>query len=760
MSTKRTKTESGTPRFDGQAKSTGSATYTEDIPDPLGVAFGATLSSPFSHARIRSINTKKAERIPGVLAIVTRDHLDGLDPYLRGPGFAGGTPNNRPFVAIDKVRYDGELIAGVAAESLAIAQKAALLIEVDYEHLPLVFDAEEALQPGAPLIHEDRDSNFVGEYRWEWGDVDQGFRESDHIFEDSYIFPSVFHHPMETIGGCIAEFRNGAIDLLAPIQHLFHAQEEIAEMFDLDPGQVRIRMPYIGGGYGAKELKMVHLLALLLARKTNRPIKMLPSTEGSFRTDSRHKMVYKVKTGVMSDGTLVAQDIELIINEGAYARGLGVNRLAIAGAWGPYIVPHMRMVGHSTWTNTVPAGAFRSLGKAQVTWGYESNLDSIARQLGMEPMEFRIKNFMPRGHSIVEGTSLLDADYDDLLREAASTIHWDGKSNRVGPTDPPPNNAAAPLRGHGLSTTFRHGYVGASNTHATATLDRTGVVKILQTCTEIGQGIYTVCARVASETLGIPESQVEVSHPDTIHPYSDGAASSRDTVCMGLAVKYACEDLGKQLIDVAVNAKGGQPDEWRLEGGRLWRGEDDYTFADVLTGFSLSRSSTIYGHGIHRSARLDNPFMGEVPHWEVSVGAAEVEVDPETGEITLLQYATVGDVGTAIHPVGCKSQLDGGAIMGLGDALYEEMVYEDGQFLNGDDMQYRMPFLEDIPEKFYSVMVENHDGPGPEGSKGMGQTAVSPIAPAIGNAIYDAIGVRVKSLPITPEKILRALGKL
>ena len=754
-----TKTESGY-RFDAYDKATGKAVYTEDIPAPLGVAYGAVLASPYSHARIRSINTENAEQLPGVLAIVTRDTLDGVDPFLRGPGFAGGTPANRSFIAIDKVRYDGELVAGVAAESLAIAQEATRLIEVDYEELPAVFDAQESLKPGATLLHEDRDSNYAGEYQWGWGDVEQGFRESDHILEDMYVFPSVFHHPMETLGGCVAEFRNGQIDLLAPIQHLFHGQDEIAEMFELDPDNVRIRMPYIGGGYGAKELKMVHLVALFLARKTGRPIKFVPSTEESFRTDARHNIVYKVKTGVKFDGTLVAQEIELVVNEGAYARGLGVNRLAIAGAWGPYVVPHMRMVGRSVYTNTVPAGSFRSLGKAQVTWGYESNLDNIARRLGIEPMEFRIKNFMPRGHNVVDGTSPLDADYDDLLRQAAEAIHWDGKSNRVGAAATTPETGSKPLRGRGLATTFRHGYVGASNTYATATLNRTGIVKILHTCTEIGQGIYTIIAHVASTTLGIPESQIEVSHPDTIHPFSDGVASSRDTVCMGLAVQYACEDLKRELIDVAAKSKGGEPEEWRLEGGRLWHGEKDYSFSDILTGFSLSRSSTIYGKGIHRSSKRDNPFMGEVPHWEVSVGAAEVEVDPETGEVRLLQYVTVGDVGKAVHPVGCKSQLDGGAIMGLGDAMYEEMAYRDGQFANGDDMQYRMPFMEDIPEGFYSVMVENGDGPGPEGSKGMGQTAVSPIAPAIGNAVFDAVGVRIKELPITPEKVLRALGKL
>jgi CO/xanthine dehydrogenase Mo-binding subunit len=758
--TKPSAAETGGARFDALAKATGKAIYTEDLSEPLGVAYGATLRSPYSHARIRSIDVEKATQLPGVLAVVTRDHLEGMDPYIHLGGFGGSVPTNQSFIAVDNVRFDGDLVAGVAAESLALAQEAIKLIQVDYEELPVIFDPKEAIDPSAPLIHETHGTNVVGEYQWGWGDVARGFQEAERIFEDEYSFPGIFHHPMENLGGCTAEFRDGRVTLWAPIQHLFMGRDEIAELFKIDQEQVRIVMPYIGGGYGAKELKTSHLVALFLARKTGRPVKLMPSAEESFRFDSRHSMIYKVKTGVKSDGTLTAQEIELLVNEGAYAHGMGVTRLAIAGAWGPYVVPNISMIGRSIWTNTVPAGSFRSLGKAQVTWSYESHLDDIARKLGIEPMEFRVKNFMRRGHTIAEGTSPLDADYEKLLRQAAEAIQWDGKSNRVGQTAATPETGSKPLRGRGLSTTFRHGYVGASNTYAEAVANHTGRVQIRHTCAEIGQGMYTVIASIAAKTLGIPIDRVDVTHPDTNYPYSDGIASSRDTVCMGLAVQYACEDLIHELIDLAANAKGGTPDEWRMEEGLLWRGEQDYSIGELLTGFSLGRTAQVIGKGVHRTSRRDNPFMGEVPHWEVSVGAAEVEVDPETGNVTLLKYATVGDVGKAIHPVGCKSQLDGAAIMGLGNAMYEEMVYQDEQFLNGDDMQYRMPFLEDIPEGFISIMVENGDGPGPEGAKGMGQTGVSPIAPAIGNAVFDAVGARIKDLPITPEKVLQALGKI
>jgi CO/xanthine dehydrogenase Mo-binding subunit len=265
-------------------------------------------------------------------------------------------------------------------------------------------------------------------------------------------------------------------------------------------------------------------------------------------------------------------------------------------------------------------------------------------------------------------------------------------------------------------------------------------------------------ARVASETLGVPESQVEVTHPHTDLPYSDGVGSSRDTVSMGMATQRACEDLKRQLVEVAAKAIGGTPDEWRCAAGQLWRGERPYPIGGVIG--TLARSLVIRGTGHYSTPRADNVWQGVVPHWELSVGAAEVEVDPETGDVTLLQYVIAADVGTAVHPVACKSQLDGGSVMGLGDALYEEMLYGDGQLLNGDSFQYRLPLLHDLPPRFTSIMVENHDGPGPLGAKGMSQTAVSPIAPAMANAIYDAVGVRLKDLPITPEKVLRGLGKL
>jgi CO/xanthine dehydrogenase Mo-binding subunit len=427
-------------------------------------------------------------------------------------------------------------------------------------------------------------------------------------------------------------------------------------------------------------------------------------------------------------------------------------------AWGPYRIPHFRVVAKSYFTNKIPATAFRAVGRAQTTWGYESHYDVIARELGIEPMDFRLKNFYRRGDLVAEGTSPFDSDLDDLLRRAVEAIGWDGRSGSLGGTAASPVASPRRLRGRGMATGFRHGYSGTSDTWVTVTADSKGRVKVLHTGIEIGQGLYTVLTQVAAQTLEIPEALVQISHPDTSLPFFHGVGSSRCTVSLGKATERACEDLKRELFEAAVRVKGGRAEDWRFVEGRLCYGEQSFTMAEIVA--ALGSAVLVMGKGSYGTPYYKNPWRGTVPHWNLSAAAAEVEVDVETGEVRLLQYSNVTDVGKAIHPLSCKTQLDGGAIMGLGNTFFEEMVYHDGQLLNGNPLQYRLPLVDDLPDKLLSLMVENQDGPGPSGSKAVAQTALSPIAPAVGNAIYEAIGVRITDLPITAEKVLRALGKL
>ncbi|MBI2987979.1 MAG: xanthine dehydrogenase family protein molybdopterin-binding subunit [Deltaproteobacteria bacterium] len=747
------------PRVDAWDKVTGRAVYTEDIHIP-GTVFARLLRSPYAHARIRSINSARAERLAGVLTVLTRDSLGGLNPYIsrERPGQPKG--GDQPVIAVEKVRYEGEPVAAVVAEELATAHQALEQIEVEYEELPTVCDAHEALAPGAPLVHEARGTNLVGEYRFGWGDPEQAFLKADHIFEDSYTFPNVYHFPLENAGICHAEVKDDEVTLWAPHQRPFDTREVVARLVGSSPEKVRVRVPYVGGGFGCKDLGTSELIAVILARQVGRAVKMVPSMEESFHTNARHLIVYRIKTGVNSDGTILAQDIELLVETGAYmTSGAWVTRLAVGGAVGPYRVPHVRIVGRCIYTNKVPAGAFRGFSKPQVTWGFESNIDTIARSLGIDPLDFRLRNLLRRGEQVVPGALPLDTDYADLLRRATSLIGWDGRSQPKKAGASNGGTFSQPGQGRGLAVTLRHGGTNSNAAYAIATMDRHGQVRILHNASEIGQGTYTVISRVAARILGVEEDKISVGHPDTtIAPYYYGTSSSRNTVAMGMAVQRAMEDLKRELLDLAAKVRGGRPEEWRLAEGRLWHGSESCSIAEMLS--SAGGILNVIGKGSYSTSLSDTPWACVNPYWEVSVSAAEVQVDTDTGQVHVLKYATVADVGRALHPPACKGQLEGGAIMGIGHTLLEQIIYRDGQLVSASPFYYRVPLLSHLPEEFQCGMVENGDGPGPFGSKGVGQATISPVAPAISNAIYEAIGVRIKHLPVTEEKILRALGRL
>jgi len=755
------------PRYDAYAKDTGLARYTEDLPLPPGGAYGRILLSPFSHARILSIDASKAEALPGVFAVLTGERLGDVLPHREGGeaesggGRATAGETSRPLLATGKVRFSGEPVAAVAAQSLAIADRAIQLIDVEYEELPAVLDAREAVRPNAPLVHQESERNVVGQYEInDWGDVEKGFQEADRVFEETFATPSIFHHPMENLGTCIAQFQNGELTLTAPIQQIFAARAEICSLFGLEPEQVRINMPYVGGGFGAKELNPAMLCGLWLSRQVNRPVKMVPTAEESFRSDSRHAVIFEAKTGVKLDGTITALEINLLVDAGAYATvSLNTTRMVALASWGPYHILNLKVRGTCVYTNKVPAGLMRGVGKVQAAWGCESNMDTIARHMGIAPLDFRMKNVLHRGDEFVKRAIPLDSDFPDMIRRAAQAIEWDGRSGISIPVETKARSGPHMARGRGMAIALRHGHSGTGRTYAIVTVSHLGIVTIRHNAPEIGGGAYTVLARVASANLGVPQAHIRVADPDSsVAPYFVGVSSQRTTVCMGMAVQNACQNLKQELAEVAATSKGGNPEEWHIEGGRLWHGEEDFSFGHIIQ--SLRRGGSVTGIGSFTTARADNIYGVQMTHWGASVGAVEVEVDTETGEVKVVKLATAVDVGKAINPSGVRTQAEGGAIMGLGNALFEECVYRDGQFLNGDDMQYRLPSFEDVPEWCTTVMIENGDGPGPMGAKGMAQTSIVVVAPAIANAICDAIGVRVRELPITPERVLRSLATL
>ena len=748
------------PRIDLKDKVTGRAQYVEDLPDLPNTIYGAPLLSSYSHAKILSIDSAEALKMPGVLGIVDRDHLDGVNPRLKvAPHEHFKLIDDQDFVAIDKVRYDGDHVALIVAEDLHTAERALEKIHVEYEPLPSVFDAGEALAAGAPILHEERGSNLLLEDSLIWGDVDEGFRQAERVFEETFSSPSMFHHPMEPVGGCLVHYMNGEVNMWLPTSSPMRDATEFAHFLGLEPDKVRLRVPYVGGGFGSKIPTTANFAALLASRRLGRPVRLVPSAAYSFRQNSRHAEVFKAKVGVKADGTITALDVDLLVDTGAYTTGgATAAHNSVISAWGCYRIPNLRIKGRCVYTNKVPAGHTRATGKVQTTWGIECMMDGVARQVGMDPYEFRKKNALMRGDFVCKGTPRMDTDYLDLMAEAIAGIGWDGKSNLTPSMDS--TNGSRWARGRGMALSLRHGSQGGGRAYAMVTMDARGVVTIQHNAPEIGQGTHNLFSVIAAQTLSLPQEQVRVRTPDTAVslPFA-GVSAQRTTMQMGNAVHNACNDLKRDLLGIAAQAKGGKAEEWQLIQGRLCWGETSFAIADIIRLIGGGVVLKVVGYHSVPPMVKDSAFAG-MDHWAPSGAAVDLEVNRDTGELRILGYAVIADAGKAIHYPSAKSQVDGGAVMGFGHALFEETIYQEGQFQNGDPFQYRLPVMEDIPQNFYSSMLEKGDGPGPFGSKGMAQTSIVTVGPAIGNAIYDALGVRIRSLPITPEKILRAMGKL
>ena len=756
-------------RVDLKEKVTGQAKYVEDLSHPLGVAYAAMLLSPYSHARLVSIDSSKAEKLPGVLAVLDREHLDGLNPILHTPRYeymikslSGPLPDDQPLLVIDKARFDGELVAAVAAEDLRTARRAVELIDAHYEPLEPVFDAVAALDSSSPILHENRGTNLLLEDRFEWGNVKQGFSEATRIFEETYTSPSMFHHPMENVGGCIVQFLNDEATIWGSTDAPFRDGDKMADFFELDRDRMRFRVPYVGGHFGAKHVTNSMLAAMFLSRKTGRPIKTLPTSAESFRTTARHAMFYRAKVGVKADGTLTALDVDMVVDTGAYTTGaaLATHNMVIS-AWGCYRIPNVRISARCAYTNKVPASHTRSTGKFQTTWAVESLIDSVGRQMNIDPTDFRKKNVLRRGEFVAQGAPSMDADFVEMMDRAAAAINWDGHSDVSQKINDKSGSKSQASTGRALVLALRSGNFGGGRAYAMATVDVRGRIKIHHNATDPGQGIYNLIQLIAAEILGVPQAQIIVGEPDTAVslPFA-GVNAQRTTIQLGNAVKNACENLKQEMLRVASEIRGGEMSEWRIAKGRLWRAEQSFSFGEIAASIkTLGDNSVLKAIGSYSPPAARGPFGG-LDHWAASAAAVELEVDRETGDVKLMQYSMVTDAGKILQYNSAKGQLEGGAVMGIGHAFYEETMYQEGQLMNADPFQYRLATMEDVPESFNTVMLENADGPGPFGSKGISQTSITMVAPAIGNAVYDAIGVRIRSVPITPEKILKGLGKI
>lgn len=745
-------------RVDGEGKVTGKTIYAVDVVLP-GMVYGKILRSPYPHAKLLKINTGKAENLAGVIAVLTHRDLKNFNPYY------GAAYKDQPIVAIDKVKYVGDPVAAVAAVDEAAAEEALRLIVVEYEELPSVITIDDALTPNAPVVHEEsfeegvlqgyhycvpekfKGTNVCYQFSFVKGTVSEGFQKSDYVFEDTFTLPPVQHYSMEP-HTTVAQFEGDRITLWASTQDPFILQQHLGEIFHVPGNKVRVIVPQVGGGYGAKLSIKTEPLAVALSWKARRPVKVSHSVEESFKTITRHGARCRIKTGVTRAGRILARECEIYMNTGAYAdAGPRVTQKAGYRAFGPYRIPHIKTDAYTVYTNTVPAGAFRGFGTPQVSWAYESQMDIIAEKLGLDALEFRLKNLLKKGEPYTYGDRPVDCDLKQGLRRVAEAIEWH-------------RPASAPYRGKGLSCSMRDGGGAYKIASAVVKLNADGSIVLLTGTVEMGQGAHTALSQVAAEELGVGLDRIVVAQLDTaVTPYDAGTNASSSTVVMGLCVQRAAQDLKKQLFKQAAKTLKSKIGNLSLKDGQIYdqKGQG-ISFEDILSKGLGFRGGEIVGRGFYQDKRSKKAVLGfPTIFWEVSWGGSEVEVDPDTGKIKILKYISAADVGKAIHPIQCAGQDEGAVMTAVGHTLFEEMVYQDGNLVNPNLIDYRLPMFNDLPKNFDTILIEDHNGPGPYGAKGMSEGGLLPVASCISNAVYNAVGVRIYDLPITPEKLWQSM---
>ena len=722
-------------RLDGIEKVTGAARYAADL-SIEGAVEGKVLRSPYPHGIIRSVDAKEAEKLEGVLGVVTSSDFKNDDPYL------GSTYKDQPVIAMDRVRYVGEPVSAVAAVDEATAEAALELIKVEYDVLPAVSNLDEAMFEGAPLIHEKIQKqgefpNFCYREDLKKGDVEEGFRLADEIFEDTFEFPMIYHYAMEP-HTVIARVESNGMTVWAATQDPFVLRADLASIFRLPLSNIRVVAPYIGGGYGSKTGIAVEPLAVALSRKIGRPVRIVQSIADSMVTSRRHAMRCWVKTGVKASGEITAREAKIYLDTGAYTEtGPNTASRATVRVLGPYRYPHFKVSACCVFTNTVPASSFRAVGGAQTVWASESQMDIIAAKLKIDPHEFRKKNMLARGESLYPGIKPMDANLRQGLRKVIKAV---GKKRGRGERN----------RAIGIAVGVTNsGGSGAST--AVVRLHQDGSLTVLVGTTEIGQGSRTVLCQIAAEELGVPLRSVSLIPSDTAFTSFDASThSSRSTTVMGEAVQRATQDAKRQLIRFAAEMTKQKASRIKFADGLIECDGKRITVKEVLLSHFGSAGGEIIGRGY--TGKKERPLF-----WEVGLGSAMVVVDTETGMVEIEKYITAADVGQAINPQLCEGQDEGAAMQGIGHTLSESIIYENGQLLNPNLIDYKVPGFADLPTQFESLLIENHDGPGPFRSKGIGEGGILCVAPAVANAIATAYGVRIKTLPLTPERVWRAL---
>jgi CO/xanthine dehydrogenase Mo-binding subunit len=734
-------------------KVTGRAEFVTDLNFP-GMLHGFVVRSPAVHARIRSIDTSAALSMEGVVDVLVGEDVASF-------GCWGVVLKDRPIIAIDRVRYVGEPVAVVIAESIEIAENAAELVDVEYDELSRATTIQEAVSEGAPLIHESHEnledfyfkggarptqnSNIFHTYRSNVGNVDSAEAAASYVHEDRFTFPAISHFAMEP-HTVIADFQGDSLTVWAGAQTPTAVQKVLSRLFGLQLAKVRVIVPFVGGGFGGKASVKIEPMVAAASWKVQRPVRVAQSQIESMLTCRRLGADITIRTAVDAKGRILAKTAKILLDGGAYSdTGSAVATKSANRIIGPYAVPNLRLESSAIYTNTVPGAAFRSIGGPQAVWAKESHMDNVAAAIGMDPAEFRLLNLASRGERTRPDLRPLDMDMSELM----------GRVTQSFGSDVPTSNRQA--RGLAVAAT------DPANTpisNAIVRLKIDGSILVSTSSIEVGQGAHATMGRIAAQTLKQPVSAVNVLRTDTaVAPYDWGTGASRSTVVVGLSVENAALDAAAQILEMVADVWELPLERLSLVEGGVSTGSEVLTFHQIFHRALGVDSGEVIGRGAI-TPRSKNGALAESPlFWETSAGLAEIDVDEDTGEVHLVRYASAADVGRVINRVAAEGQDEGAAIMGLGHALYEALEFEDGQPINATPVDYSIPRISDVPPVFDTILVENGDGPGPGGAKGMGEGAILPVAPAIANALFSTYGIRITDLPMTPEKVWRALQK-
>jgi 4-hydroxybenzoyl-CoA reductase alpha subunit len=743
------------PRLEGFEKVTGATRFLTDLELP-GMLYGKVLRSSFPHARIISIDTKRAEELSGVKAVITAADTPKI-PFCIIPRVANKLP-----LEDKKVRYIGDEIAAVAAETEEIASEALDLIEVVYEELPAVFEPEDALKPDAPLLYEEKGTNIAEHFHKEYGNVEKGFQEADHILDDRFETSPVTPCCMEP-RSCIASFDgSGRLTLIANTQAPFSLRQELSKVIPLPIKKIRIIKLPIGGAFGSRlGMDSIDPICAFLSRKSGRPVKIVNTREEEFVTSRyRYRMAIHLKTGVKKDGTLVAREAKVITDNGAHNyQGYTITAGLCQKLTFVYKIPNIKFDGYVVYTNNVYGGAFRGYGNPQITFAAESHIDMIAEKLGMDVLDLSLQNIVEPGYETISNCQITSCGLRECLIRAADATGWRQKRRRPGRRGI--GMASMQHAGGGIKIFF--GNINCNYSSAAMKMNEDGSVNLMTGSSDIGQGSDTVLAQIAAEELGIRFEDIRVTTADTdLTPMCLGTYGDRVTFVGGRAVQSAARDVKKQLLDLASEILEANIDDLESREGRVFvKGSPEKGISiPELAEFSyFKKGRPILGRGIY-----DDPISkpdygtgyGTSPAYSFASQVAEVEVDVETGKVKVLRITSAQDLGKALNPMAVRGQIEGAMAQGIGSTLFERLDWVKGRTLNSNFLDYRMLTVLDMPA-VEPIFIESIDPNGPFGAKGVGEPALVPTAAAIANAIYDAVGVRIKSLPITPDKILAAL---